>query len=92
LPARIFHSLVCDSVYYEDSNKRICFWKLPPPTDSEVAPVTASIAKKIQRLLERCGLGPQACFEEADPLFRDQPLLGGVIQHRCKDGLPPAQD
>ena len=70
-----FHSLVFDGVYYEDSDGWIRFRRLPPPTDSEVAGVTAGIVKKILRLLERRGLGPQADFEEADPLLREQPLL-----------------
>jgi hypothetical protein len=70
-----FHSLVFDGVYHEDSDGRIRFRRLPQPTDSEVKRVTASTLKKTQRLLERRGLGPQAGFEEADPLLRDQPLL-----------------
>ncbi|MBN2318670.1 MAG: hypothetical protein JXR49_06320 [Acidobacteria bacterium] len=40
------------------------FRRLPQPTDSEVKNVTASIVKKIRRLLERRGLGPQAGFIE----------------------------
>lgn len=70
-----FHSLIFDGVYHEDSEGRIRFRRLPQPADTEVKRVTASIVKKIQKLLERSGLGPQAGFEEADPLLRDQPLL-----------------
>ena len=70
-----FHSLIFDGVYHEDSDRRIRFRRLPQPADAEVKRVTASIVKKTQRLLERRGLGPQAGFEEADPLLRDQPLL-----------------
>jgi hypothetical protein len=70
-----FHSLVFDGAYHEDSDGRIRFRRLPQPTDAEVKKVTASIVKKIQRLLERRGLAPQADPEEADPLPRDQPLL-----------------
>jgi hypothetical protein len=84
------HSLVIDGVYYEDSNKRICFQRLPPPADSEVARVTAEIVKKIHRLLERRGLGPQADPEEADPLLREQPLLAELysasVQGRIASG------
>jgi hypothetical protein len=69
------HSLVLDGIYYEASDKGIRFQRLPPPTDSEVARVTADIAKKIQRLLERRGLGPQADPNEADPLLLEQPVL-----------------
>jgi hypothetical protein len=60
IPLLFLHSLVIDGVYYEDSNKRICFQRLPPPADSEVAQVTAENVKKIHHLLERRGLGPQA--------------------------------
>jgi hypothetical protein len=70
-----FHSLIFDGVYYEDSDGRIGFRRLPVPNDSEVARVTAGIVKKVKCLLERRGLGPQTNFEEADPLLRDQPLL-----------------
>jgi hypothetical protein len=70
-----FHSLVMDGVYYEDSSERICFQRLPPPSDAEVARVTADVVTKIHRLLERRGLGTQADPEEADPLLREQPLL-----------------
>ncbi len=70
-----FHSAVLDGVYHEDSDGRIRFRRLLQPTDSEIKKVTASIVKKTQRLLELRGLGPQAGFEEADPLPRDQPLL-----------------
>ena len=79
-----FHSLVLDGVYYEDSDGRIRFRRLPKPTDVEVKRVTASIVKKIQRLLERRGLGPQAGFEEADPLLRDQPLLAELYSASVK--------
>jgi hypothetical protein len=64
-----FHSLILDGIYYEDAIKGVCFQRLPPPDDSEVARVTACIAKKIHRLLERRGLGPQTTPEEADPLM-----------------------
>jgi hypothetical protein len=64
-----------DGVYYEDADKGICFQRLPPPADSEVARVTACIVKKIHRLIEHPGLGPQANPEEANPLLHEQPLL-----------------
>jgi hypothetical protein len=37
--------------------------------------VTANIVKKIDRLLERRGMGRQADPEEADLLLRQQPLM-----------------
>jgi hypothetical protein len=84
------HSLVFDGVYHEDSEGRIRFRRLSPPSDAEVEKVTASIVKKIRRLLDRRGLGPQTGFEEADPLLRDQPLLaelyGASVQGRVAVG------
>src|SRR5213594_1620686 len=50
-------------------------YRLPPPDDAEVARVTACIARRIVRLLEYRGLGPQSDPDEPDPLLRDQPLL-----------------
>jgi hypothetical protein len=87
--------LVFDGVYYEDSKGRICFQRLPQPMDAEVARVTAGIVQKIKGLLERRGLGPQAGFEEADPLLRDQPLLaelyGVSVQGRIGVGSEAAE-
>jgi len=85
-----FHSLVLDGVYYSDKGQRIRFQRLPPPDDAEVTRVTACIARRIVRLLERRGLGPRADPDEADPLLRDQPLLaelyGASVQGRIATG------
>jgi hypothetical protein len=67
--------VVLDGVYYLDDRGEIRFRKLPPPDNAEVAQVTACIACRVARLLDRRGLGPGASPEEADPLPRDQPLL-----------------
>jgi hypothetical protein len=52
--------------------------------------VTAYIAIKIQRLLDRRGLGPQANPEEADPLLQEQTslaeLYGASVQGRVASG------
>ena len=69
------HSLVLDGVYYMEDERKIRFKRLPPPSNAEVARVTACIARRITRLLNRRGPGPQADPEEADTLLRDQPLL-----------------
>ena len=74
-----FHTLGLDGVYYEDSGKRICFKKLPPPTDAEVSQVMKRIVKRIKRLLDRRGLGSQSDPEEVDPLLREQPLLAESV-------------
>ena len=52
--------------------------------------MTACIARRIVRLLEYRGLGPQSDPDEADPLLRDQPLLatlyGASVQGRIATG------
>jgi hypothetical protein len=79
-----------DGVYYEDADKQIRFQRMPPPIDAEVAQATACIVKKIERLLERRGLGPQAGPEEADSLLWKQPLLAELysasVQGRIASG------
>lgn len=79
-----------DGVYYQDDRQRIRFKRLPPPCNGEVARVTACIARRVTRLLERRGLGPSADPEEADPLLRDQPLLAELyaasVQRRIAVG------
>jgi hypothetical protein len=84
------HSLVIDGVYYEDAQHRIRFQRLPKPSNSEVARMTERIARRIIRLLERRGLGPQVDPDEADPLLRDEPLLAELysasVQGRIATG------
>jgi hypothetical protein len=79
-----------DGVYYEDSGKGIWFKKLPPPTDAEVSQVMKHIVQRINRLLDRRGLGSQSDPEEVDPLPREQPLLaelyGASLQGRIGSG------
>lgn len=85
-----FHSLVLDGVYCADAGQRIRFQRLPPPSDPEVRRVTTGIARRIIRLIERRGLGPQADPDEADPLLRNQPLLAELysasVQGRIATG------
>jgi hypothetical protein len=79
-----------DGVYHPDARQRIRFQRLPPPDDVELARVTACIASRIVRLLNRRRLGPCADPDEADPLLRDQPLLaelyGASVQGRIATG------
>ena len=79
-----------DGVYAADEFRRIRFYRLPPPDDAEVARVTARIARRIVRLLERRGLGLHGDPEEADPLQREQPLLAELyaasVHGRIADG------
>jgi hypothetical protein len=84
------HSLILDGVYYLDKEQRVRFQRLSKPSDAEVAWVMEQIVQRINRRLERQGLGLQADLDEADPLLRDQPLLaelyGASVQGRIATG------
>jgi len=51
------------------------FRRVSPPTDKEVAYVAERIHRRVARLMEKRGLGPQADPDEADGLRRDEPIL-----------------
>ena len=63
---------------------------MAPPSDAEVARVTERIQRRIAKLLERRGLGPQADGNESDALRNSQPLLaelyGASISGRAATG------
>jgi hypothetical protein len=85
-----FHMLALDGVYAEDKKGCVCFHPAPPPSDAEVARVTARIHHRVAKLLERRGLGPQADRDESDALRHSQPLLaelyGASISGRVATG------
>lgn len=64
---------------------------LPPPEDAEVERVVGQVARRIARLLERRGLGPEADPSEVDPLAEDEPLLaqlyGASVASRIENSL-----
>ncbi len=70
-----FHSLLSDGVYAPGPGGALRFHPLPPPEDAEVERVVGQVARRIARLLERCGLGPESDPTEADALAEEQPLL-----------------
>jgi len=70
--------LALDGVYAEDRDGRIRFHRALPPSDTEVAQVAGRIHRRVRKLLDRQGLGPQTSPEEADTLLQDQPLLAGL--------------
>ena len=84
------HSLVPDGIYYKNEQRQIRFQRLPPPSDFEVRRITERIARRVIRLLERRGLGPDMDPLEADPLFMEQPLLAELytasVQGRISTG------
>ena len=70
-----FHSLVLDGVYDVTNAGPTRFHPLPPPDDEEVARVVVATARRLERLLEARGLGPDADPSESDPLAQEDPLL-----------------
>jgi hypothetical protein len=70
-----FHSLVLDGVYARTPQGLLRFHALPPPEDADVARVATQVARRIQRLLERCGLAGGA---EPDRLTEEEPLLAAL--------------
>ena len=71
-------ALVIDGVYAADENGRPQFQVLLAPEDEEVERLTATLAERMTKLLQRRGLGPDSDPEESDPLSRDQPCLAGL--------------
>ena len=72
------HMLAIDGVYAADDDGKPQFQALLAPDDQEIARLTASLAERIPKLLQRRGLGPDSDPEECDPLSRDQPWLAGL--------------
>jgi len=58
--------LVLDGVYPITEVGPSRFHPIPPPDDGEVACVVAATARRLARLLEKRGLGPDADPMEAD--------------------------
>jgi hypothetical protein len=86
-----FHSLILDGVYvssvpYEAPR----FHPLPPPTDAEVARITAAIARRVEKLLMQRGLFGQDASADPDPLDAEEPLLSQLylasLQGRVASG------
>jgi len=90
-----FHSLLLDGVYAPGLDGALRFHPLPPPKDAEVARVVSQVARRIARLLERRGLGPDSDPLDADPLAEEQPLLaqlyGASVAGRVATGRRAGQ-
>ena len=82
--------MALDGIYIDDSKGNLVFRRVGPPTDAEVARVAERVHRRVLRLMEQRGLGPQADPEEADALRRDEPLLaelyGASISGRVATG------
>ena len=71
-----FHSLILDGVYVSSAPYEAPrFHPLPPPTDQEIARITAAIARRVENLLVQRGLLGEDAPADADPLETDEPLL-----------------
>ncbi|NWG14819.1 MAG: transposase, partial [Acidobacteria bacterium] len=70
-----FHVLALDGIYVVDGRGEPLFRRVPPPSDAEVARVADRLHRRVAKLMEKRGLGPQADPDEADTLRRDEPLL-----------------
>jgi hypothetical protein len=85
-----FHVLALDGLYVIDGKGEPVFRHVSPPTDTEVAQVAEHVHRRVARLLEKRGLGPQADPDEADGLRRDQPMLaelyGAAVSGRVATG------
>jgi hypothetical protein len=90
-----FHSLLLYGVYALGPDRSLRFHPLPPPEDAEVEQVVGQVARRIARLLESRGLGPDADPTEADPLAEEQPLLaqlyGASVAGRIATGRRAGQ-
>jgi hypothetical protein len=64
-----------DGIYVIDGKGEPVFRHVPPPSDQEVARVAERIHRRVARLMEKRGLGPQADPDGADALRREEPLL-----------------
>jgi hypothetical protein len=82
-----FHSLVLDGVYAQAPCAPLRFHALPPPEDAEVAHVVSQVARRVARLLERRGSGPEADADSPDPLAAEQPLLAALYGASVSGGI-----
>ena len=72
------HMLAFDGIYAADENDHPQFQALLAPDNDEIARLTATLAQRMTRLLDRRGLGPDSDAEESDSLPRDEPWLAGL--------------
>jgi hypothetical protein len=75
--------MVLDGVFAEDAAGRLRFFPCAPPTDAEMDVVLATIARRVRRLLVRCGVWEEEAgdpWAEADPVSAG--LTGASVQGR----------
>jgi hypothetical protein len=70
------HSIVLDGVYVDVADGRPGFRPLPAPTAAELHALTAKVARKVIRLLQRRGLLDETVLEDA---AADEPALTDLL-------------
>jgi hypothetical protein len=86
-----FHSLILDGVYVSSAPYQPPrFHPLPPPTDPEVTRITATIARRLDKLLVGRGFLGEDAPADPDPLETEEPLLSQLysasVQGRVATG------
>ena len=70
-----FHSLALDGIYVTDDEGKLAFRRAAPPNDADIARLAECFCRRVTRLLDRRGLGPELGADDSDTLPRNQPLL-----------------
>jgi hypothetical protein len=70
------HALVVDGVFADDGSGHLQFHPAAPPTEEEMDQVLATIAQRVQRLLERRGASGDG--QRQDPFLAATPVLAGL--------------
>jgi hypothetical protein len=80
-----FHSLLPDGLFVPGPEGRLAFAPLPPPSDQEIAELTARIASRLIALAQALIPGFQ---EAASSLDKEQVLLGQTMGEALRPPLP----
>ena len=81
------HGLFIDGVYAAEDNGQPQFQALPGPEDKEVARLTASLAERIPKLLQRRGLEPGGRFSTWKTQVRTA-LRAAALPGEVSESLP----
>jgi hypothetical protein len=60
------------------------FKHCPPPENEEVLRLTTLVLERVQSLLERRGLGPDADSQQVDPLSQDHPGMAALLANSVR--------
>jgi ribosomal protein S27E len=77
-----FHLLALDGTYTRTDNQKPQFHELPASEDDEIVEFTTIVAKRIELLLERRGIG--AGSEDEDALSRDEPGMAALYANSIR--------